>query len=350
MPRPCSSPRSPGAQLLGDFELGPAGAGDAGSGSLEGSAADGPASTGSPDGPQAGAADGSLDGGGADGSPDGGVGPNRSDAGRGDAAGGDAAGGGPPTDGAADATLDGPRGDATDSGPGGDGNDGGAPGDASPVDGSSGGLLLDCTRTANASDPRCTGPSCAFAGTLGAGPILGCSSGFPEIRFGFVDPAAGRLVVAVEMGVQSDANGGVFSVDLRSGDRTLLSGQYQDPATGTVARGTGPDLGGVWDVEAAPDGSWLALVAKGSTDNRQIVRVDPATGNRVLVDDFSTLDCGGGICVTPGYLGGLAVAGDGSVYLGLDDNPVGSGNGVARLAATSTPTAPACSVISLAPT
>jgi hypothetical protein len=240
------------------------------------------------------------------------------------------------------ATGHGESGGAPASDGGGAGEGGGSDG---AIDGSGGSLsLLDCSDPGNATDKKCVRPACAFGGALGTGPKIGCSSGFPEIRFGFVDTASNRLVVAVEMGVQADGNGMILGVDLASGNRTMLSGQYQDPATGTTTKGTGPDLDDVWDVKGAPDGSWVAIVYRSSTLNRQIVRIDPATGNRTSLLNAGSVACtGASNSITPDYSGGLAVGDDGSLYLPLDGNPQGSGYGIAKFSGSPL----ICSVTSL---
>ena len=144
--------------------------------------------------------------------------------------------------------------------------------------------VIDCD--ANASDPKCQPPSSSNRGSVGSGPIFSTGGLSDDIRGGFVNGDA--LVLAVEYGAQDDDLGGIVSVDLGSGKRTLVSGKRSD----TEVRGDGtpklngveiPDLGGVWDVKPLPGGHYLAIVSKGISQRKLLVEVDPATGNRTLV-------------------------------------------------------------------
>jgi hypothetical protein len=145
--------------------------------------------------------------------------------------------------------------------------------------GPAGCIKVDCSIEANQSFPECD--YSAEPGTIGEGPpFLGES---PDVRRGFVD--GGTLYLAF----RGDAGGSIFSVDVGTGERTFLSGTIEDPQTGPVPRGTGPDLATPWDVARAPDGKLYAL-----TDNdmgRQILLVDESTGDRQLVVNLSAPPC-----------------------------------------------------------
>src|SRR5262249_39446872 len=155
-----------------------------------------------------------------------------------------------------------------------------------------------------------------------------------DIRGGFVSGTT--LILAVEYGAQDDDLGGVVSVDLTTGNRTLVSGKRSD----TEGRGDGspklnnvqiPDLGGIWDVEPLPGGHYLAIVSKGVSGRRTLVEIDPATGNRTLVwaSDFAdsvdqknveTMIAEANLCNNPGgaYVdpsqSALAVDASGNIY------------------------------------
>ena len=181
-------------------------------------------------------------------------------------------------------------------------------------------LPVDCSKSDK--DRRCQRASSA-AGTIGSGPAIQGSSGFPSIGGGFID--GNRLVAAVEMGSQYDDQGGLFAFDLDSGNRTLLSGKIESAATGPVTVGSGPDLGNVRSV-AQSAGQWFAVVSKGSTQPTSIVRVDPKTGNRTAFASFDgTQKCAGSTAKLNVDAGSIAVGPDGTAYLSVGNmsNAVG---------------------------
>lgn len=185
--------------------------------------------------------------------------------------------------------------------------------------------LLPVTCNDSSKDPRCARPTSNTGASLGAGPAIHGSSGFPAIGEGFIDGR--RLVVAVEMGSQYDDLGAVFGIDLVTGDRTVLSGKIEDPAKGPVVVGSGPDLGNVRAVTQAGS-SWMALVSKGSTQALSIIRIDPKTGARTLVRslDGGVIPCSGSTAkLTIELTNGIAGAPDGTVYaaVGNISNAVG---------------------------
>jgi hypothetical protein len=148
------------------------------------------------------------------------------------------------------------------------------PGDAARLPGDAGSASstrIDCIDRRNAADPRCLSYPDVLPGTIGSGP--------PFIRTpkgGFIE---GRtMVVALD---PVDTPGYLFSIDLDTGDRTLVSGDYEDPRSGPRTVGAGPAFDRPVDVERGADG-WYVLTGAG------LVRVDPATGDRELARPFET--------------------------------------------------------------
>ncbi len=116
------------------------------------------------------------------------------------------------------------------------------------------------------------GPS--FAGAFNA-----------EYLGGFLDESegpAGTVYVAVGYGGSTDRSGAILAVDLATGNRRAVSGTFLG-ATGPEEVGTGPTFQTVLDVRRAPDQNLYAWVRTTPPSQQELVRVDPATGNRTLV-------------------------------------------------------------------
>jgi hypothetical protein len=185
--------------------------------------------------------------------------------------------------------------------------------DAAAPSGDAGGSTsthFDCIDRRNAADPRCLSYPDVLPGTIGAGPpfILTPKGGFIEGR---------TMVVALD---PVDTPGYLFSIDLDTGDRTLVSGDYEDPRSGPRTVGAGPPLVRPVDVELGPDG-WCVLTGDG------IVRVDPASGDRALVRPFSA-------CMSPDgpyqiWLSGFTMDESGTAYVATIN--VRTGNGIVAM-------------------
>ena len=184
----------------------------------------------------------------------------------GDAGGGDSAVSGSPT---------------TDAGAVGTGDSGGSRGACTPP------ALLDCSAAANQSDPRCLPrPSQETAGTVGSGFAPAQLDSTTGIGSGFVDAASCRLI-SVLRNFQVAEHGVVFATNLATGARSVVSGTYDDPASGSVTVGAasavdggpGPDLDGIEDVQPEPSGKWLAYIQKPMTDEQRQVTTTASNGN-----------------------------------------------------------------------
>lgn len=230
--------------------------------------------------------------------------------------------------------TDGGSGDAgggrDDGGPGGDGG----PGD----DGGSGGTTLpvDC-RLPGSADPACQRPVTLSPGAIGEGPSLRSLPGLSpaKVHQGFVHD--GKLVAGVQYG---DRQGLVMEFDLSDGRRRVISGTYADPTMGEQPVGAGPALRAVLDIERGPDGTLYAYSNSGTASGeREIVTIDPATGDRTIVWNGSVL------CANeqwPAYQS-MALGDDGSFYLSLQGSPGGTGSGIMRIMASGG----ACEVVTL---
>lgn len=217
--------------------------------------------------------------------------------------------------------------------------------------------LVDCFAKPDAAE--CQRPNSKNAATLGDG-ISFYNGGFADkIVGGFVQGNAGIFAVKL-----ADA-GMVVSVDLASGDRTLISGaadasnsRGKSAVMYKLARGDEQypayTLEGVRDVKLLPNGNYVALVNKDSTSRVLLLEIDAKSGDRKLLwaDELAPDTHPGGLrdkeqydpkrrCLiddgtpearrlipTP-Y--SMALDSSGNVYLALNNNPNGTGFGFARI-------------------
>lgn len=164
-------------------------------------------------------------------------------------------------------------------------------------------LPFDCRHPRAQDDPRCE----AY-GNLGT-PI---GAGFDVERYqmgdGFVDTANNRLVLTFNCLLCPDEDTGVLAIDLDTGDRTLLSGHYNDTLDGAVEVGAGEQPSSLDAVKVLPNGKWVAL--DNIAGEAEIYEIDPATGDRTvlytqeqLVGDITSDGEGGsGVCKVDGWV------------------------------------------------
>lgn len=137
-------------------------------------------------------------------------------------------------------------------------------------------LPLDCRHSRNETAPGCTA-DVTEPGMVGDGPEFPAS-----LDNGFVDAATRTVYVAASASISGTEGGLVYAVDLDTGDRTVVSGTYEDPRTGPMTVGTGPALTGwAYDVQRHPSGDLLYWGDAG------LFRID-ASGNRTQVRDGAT--------------------------------------------------------------
>ena len=266
----------------------------------------------------------------------------------------------PAADGGTEPAADGGHATPTDDGGTQVGSDGGLDSSTSPsTDGGGDAMasgacaapaLLDCSQAANQADARCLPrPSQETAGTVGAGFSPAAVDTTIGLGSGFID-AAGCRLISVLRNFQVAEHGVLLATNLATGARSVVSGTYDDAASGPTTVGTGamadggapPDLDGIEDVQPEPDGKWMAYIAKSSADPQmrlQLVEIDPATGNRRLVwevqeqtTENNELPCMNGtsaVKLQPNATS-LAVGASGEVYLPVND-PTGAGRGLIKL-------------------
>lgn len=205
--------------------------------------------------------------------------------------------------------------------------------------GSAGALPTDC-RPTTASAQICLRPSNVPAGTFGTGPSPRSLGGFSvEINGGFVDTANNRIVVGVSHGTDDARKVLVMGYDLTTGNRSVISGIFEDPSSGMTMRGTGPAVGFIKDIRLGPDGKYYALNSPDSGDGATVLRIDPATGDRTLVwagADAMFGQCPSGLSNNPHIMPSpwsLEVEPTGSFLMGFGGSPAGSGLGVLRVSA-----------------
>jgi hypothetical protein len=220
---------------------------------------------------------------------------------------------------------------------------------AGPMSGS-GALPTDC-RPTTAPGQVCQRPSNVSAGAFGAGPSPRSLQGFSvEINGGFVDTANNRIVVGVSHGTDDARKVLVMGYDLTTGNRTVISGIFENPSSGVTMRGAGPAVGFIKDIRLGPDGKYYALNSPDSGDGATVLRIDPATGDRTLVwagADAMFGQCPSGLGTNPHVMPSpwsLEVEPSGSFLMGFGGSPAGSGLGVLRVSADGR----TCSFVTLA--
>ncbi len=170
-------------------------------------------------------------------------------------------------------------------------------------------------------DPRCgsASPGQGEAGTIGSGPPFAqaVGAGATGIVGAFLDPKLEKVIVATDGGAntsfgKSIQHGTVYSVDPLTGDRTIVSGYYDDPQNGPSLVGKGSDLGKTRAIAYVPDGRYLV-----AADESGPVYVDPKTGDREFLPapDPNDSECELAYQITGKQA--LAVADDTTSYWGF---------------------------------
>ncbi|KAL6074220.1 hypothetical protein QOT17_004251 [Balamuthia mandrillaris] len=165
---------------------------------------------------------------------------------------------------------------------------------------------------------------------IGQGPSL---AGVHNAHYsgGFTNADRNELVVAAYFGGSSEKQGVVVSIDLRSGDRRVVSGAFRNAAGAIEHVGDGPPFHHVVDVRAGPDGQYYAFSEPKEPSSHEIIRVDPETGNRELVwksrdPRFAQLLASDGKTMVQTHGTGFAVdESDGSFLLGITNPQTGTG-------------------------
>jgi hypothetical protein len=205
------------------------------------------------------------------------------------------------------------------------GADGGAPGPNMGPDGAAppGPLaeLVPCPEYPQSKDPKCK--QAPEKRTVGAGvafPDSATDGVTASLQGGFIDAANNRLVLAAA-GVLLEGKkfGAVFTVDLATGNRTVLSGLILDPSEGPKRFGKGPELVGQnMSIAPGPDGFYVT-----ASDIKGIIKIDPATGDRSLAVDFAAPAFASGPCSS--QTSNLTLAPNGKIYRSWVNIKIGAG-------------------------
>ncbi|MEZ4329098.1 MAG: hypothetical protein R3B40_27980 [Polyangiales bacterium] len=163
----------------------------------------------------------------------------------------------------------------------------------------------------------------------------------PHINGGFLDASTREVYVGVDWSSAAHPNSGlVMAIHLDTGNRRIVSGGYDAGGAGFSETGTGPSFHKVIDVRRGADGNLYALSVPSSSVNLEIIRVNPANGQRTLV--WRAQDAGFAQCASgdPARMGaqvndrGFALDSAGNFYLGFSNtSPYGEGVGIVRIAA-----------------
>lgn len=196
----------------------------------------------------------------------------------------------------------------------------------------------------NADKPICGCPG--VTGQIGSGVQVGAVGG--KYVCGAVDGANSRLV----MGVQSTSGGSIWTVDLKTGNRVVVSGSVTDPATSQAqTTGTGDPMATPAAIRIGTDG-WYAF--EGTSSTKQIQRVDPASGARttLLTTDQMTKSISGGhpiACTGAPSLdtsfarpeAGMGIGANNELYVGMGTSP-----GYVAVAKLTFGGSPTCTIVS----
>jgi hypothetical protein len=190
------------------------------------------------------------------------------------------------------------------------------------------------------------------AGAYGRGPHVFEFGQFAELRAGFVNDAtrevfiAGRFRAGVDP-VRGTGRGFVMAIDLDSGDRRIISGDFSTGDGQLQVRGAGPGFRDAWNVQPGPNGELYVLDYLGTGD-ANVFRVDPGSGVRTLVwtNEPERVTSTMGVCdhgstvpserqrITTPINGGnpsFEVDGAGNIYLALERAGFGTGIGLMKV-------------------
>jgi hypothetical protein len=146
-------------------------------------------------------------------------------------------------------------------------------------------LAADCrcfiNRPPTSGIPQCVGLQYVPVSTrFGTGPGI---RSLPQSQFNGGVVIGRELFVGVDWSSSTRPTQGlVMAVNLDTGNRRIVSGGYEDVATGFQTTGSGPALARVIDVQGSATGLYALSVGTQSIA-LEIHRIDLATGNRTLV-------------------------------------------------------------------
>jgi hypothetical protein len=147
-----------------------------------------------------------------------------------------------------------------------------------------------------------------------------------EFGGGFLEDhedGSGTLYVAAKWNYREDMQGAILAVDLKTGQRRIISG------VGEEVRGEGPAFGHLTDVRRGPDGAMYAFSDRYNPGEMAIYRIDEATGDRSIIwegrnGDYPQCEIGEDDVVQ--YTdSGFAIGPQGQFYIGVSNPTQGSG-------------------------
>lgn len=161
-------------------------------------------------------------------------------------------------------------------------------------------LEIDCRcNRSNAKLQECRPGSDAYAAGLamGTGPRM---HGINLAKWGGGFLLNGELYAAVHYTGGNAGNlkpGAIYAIDIKTGDRRVVSGSYLDAKTGRVDVGSGHSVSGealpfLVDLKLGKDGQIYAL-GSNTLNDVEITRIDPKSGARTLIWRRQSLDDGG---------------------------------------------------------
>lgn len=172
--------------------------------------------------------------------------------------------------------------------------------------------LVDCN--SDRTNVVCT--NAGNKGTIGSGPLFSPQAGSARFGGGFID--GNELIIAAGGILHANGSyvGGIFGINLRNGNRRIISGHYVDANTRNIAvKGMGPGrsrvLGNLSSVVKNSNGNYLAAVIdkSGTYDKRVVYEINPRNGNwSNHVDMESTVPCDKVLFGEPGaFQGSMAI-------------------------------------------
>lgn len=138
---------------------------------------------------------------------------------------------------------------------------------------------------------------------VGEGPSL---AGVNNAHYsgGFVDADRNELIVSAYFGVDSDRRGAIFAIDVDSGNRRIISGDWPTDEGKIGTKGEGPAFAHLLDVRADPNDPGFVYAFSDPKDptSHEIFRVNRDTGAREMIwksrdTRFGQLKSSGGVIV-----------------------------------------------------
>ncbi|MCB9641210.1 MAG: hypothetical protein H6727_20090 [Myxococcales bacterium] len=195
--------------------------------------------------------------------------------------------------------------------------------------------------------PICWSPALANGNgyTFGSGPRWATLS-TRILQSGFVEPQSKELIGILrwkspELGRDV---GVVVGIHYETGARRLISGTFDNAAQGVHQIGSGPTMYRPYDIRRGPDGMYYVYGWGQPIGSKEVIKVDPSSGNRTLVwrsDDPSFGQCASGRGTTTAdresmvdiRMSGFEVGPSGNIYISFSNGASlgGEGQGIVKI-------------------